>query len=70
MIWSALRSAAYWTIGAIQAAGELAGATRRLVRQARKGVVPHVDDSPPMPLSHLDAERQARAARNAGHEKG
>lgn len=69
MILRGLARGVYWTLGAVQAVLELAGATRRIVLSARKGVVPMVDDTQPIPLSHKDAERQAAAARNAGHEK-
>ena len=65
----ALGRAIYWTLGAAQAAGELIGVTRRLVRSARKGVLPMQDDTQPIPLTHRDAERIAQAGRNAGHEK-
>lgn len=51
MIFRVLGRAIYWTLGAIQGMGELFGATRRLVREARKGVVPHVDDSEALPFS-------------------
>lgn len=70
MIWSALGRAIYWTIGAVQAAGELAGATRRMVRSARKGIIPHVDDTQPIPLTYRDVERQQSQIRSATRPKG
>jgi len=61
VIWSTLGKAIYWTIGGIQAVGELVGSGRRLVRQMRKGIVPMVDDTQPIPLTPERA-----AARRAG----
>lgn len=47
---------------------ELVASLYDWVRKLRRGNV-YVAESQPMPLSHKDAERQAAAARNAGHEK-
>lgn len=55
----------YWTIGAVQSAAELVGATRRLVTSARQGVVPHVDDTQPIPLTYRDVARQQSQIRAA-----
>lgn len=57
MILGALGRAIYWTIGAVQAVIEGVGAGRRLIRQVRKGIVPMVDDTQPIPLSHRDVGR-------------
>ncbi len=65
----ALGRAVYWTLGAVQAVVEGAGVVRRLVRSARKGVLPMQDDTQPIPLTHRDAERIAEFGRRAGHEK-
>lgn len=51
MMLRAIGRALYWTLGGIQSVGELFGACRRLVREARKGIVPHVDDTEPVPLT-------------------
>jgi hypothetical protein len=42
----------YNVLGGVQAAIEFMGALRRLVRKARKGVLPLVDDTQPIPLRH------------------
>lgn len=50
----AIGRAIYWTIGGIQAVLELVGATNRMVREARRGTLPHdlkLDDTDPVPLS-------------------
>ena len=50
----AIFKAIYWTIGGIQAVLELAGAARRLTKDARAGKLPHdlkLDDTDPIPLS-------------------
>lgn len=69
MILPVLARGVYWTLGGIQAVGELIGGIRRLVTTARRGLVPHVDDSVPSPLPHRDVERIAEFGRRAGHEK-
>ena len=68
MIWSLLARGIYHTLGALQTAGEFISTGKRLVRDMRKGVIPHVDDTDPIPLTHKDAERIAEFGRNAGHE--
>ncbi len=41
----------YWSLGAVQALGEVVGAGRKLVREARRGKLPHeVDETAPIPL--------------------
>ena len=65
----ALGRGIYWALGAIQSVGELLGAGNRLVRQMRKGIVPHVDDTEPIPLTRKDSERIAEFGRRAGHER-
>jgi hypothetical protein len=67
-MFGAIGRGIYWAIGAIQAAGELLSAGSRLVKRMRKGVVPHVDDTQPIPLTHKDAERIAEFGRRAAHE--
>jgi hypothetical protein len=43
----------YWSLGAVQAAGELVGAGKKLVRAARRGTLPHeLDQTDPIPLAH------------------
>lgn len=63
-----LGRAVQWTLGAAQAAVELVRAGRRFMGEAGRGLLPLDEDEPPMPLSHLDSERQAEFARRAGHE--
>lgn len=73
MILGALGRAIYWTIGGIQAVGEVVGTVSRLVRQMRKGVVPHVDDSDPIPLTRRSSENiegQIRSATGSGVRTG
>jgi len=48
MIWTAITKVAkvvgvgiYWGVGALQAAGEVFGATKQLVDAARRGRIPH-----------------------------
>lgn len=65
MIFGALGRAIYWTLGAVQAAGEVVSSGQRLVRQMRKGIVPLVDDTQPIPLTHRDVERQQAQIRSA-----
>jgi hypothetical protein len=59
----------YWALGAIQSASELLSAGSRLVRQMRKGVVPHVDDTQPIPLTHRSVENQQAQIRSATQHK-
>lgn len=47
---------------------ELVGSLYDWVRKLQRKRVA-LDDTQPIPLTHKDAERQAAAARNAGHEK-
>ena len=50
----AIFKAVYWALGGVQAVLELAGAARRLTKEARKGTLPHdlkLDDTDPIPLS-------------------
>lgn len=67
MILPALLRTVGWAIGVVQGAGELAGAGKRLLQQAKRGLLP-LDDTDPTPLSHKDAERIAEFGRRAGHE--
>lgn len=60
--------AIYWTLGSVQAVVEFVGALQRMVRKARKGILPLVDDTQPIPLTHRDSERIAEFGRRAGHE--
>jgi hypothetical protein len=62
----------YHALGALQTAGEFISTGKRLVRDMRKGVIPHVDDTEPHPLPHKDSERIAEFGRRAGqgHETG
>jgi hypothetical protein len=47
-----LFKAIYWTLGGVQALLEVVGITRSLVKEARKGTLPHkLDDTDPIPLS-------------------
>lgn len=49
-----LFKAIYWTLGGVQAVFEIFGATRRLVKEARKGTLSHelkLNDTDPIPLS-------------------
>lgn len=48
--------AIYNVLGVVQAVVELAGSLQRLVRKARKGVLPLPNDTQPIPL-HRDAIR-------------
>lgn len=41
--------AIYNVLGVVQTVVELVGSLQRLVRKARKGIVPHVDDTQPIP---------------------
>jgi hypothetical protein len=57
---TALARGIYWTLGLLQGAGEVVGATKRLVKQVRRGKVPHKpgpNDTDPIPL---DAQRRLR----------
>jgi hypothetical protein len=46
----------YHALGIVQGAGELIGAGRKLVREARRGKLPHaldeLDKTDPIPLTH------------------
>jgi hypothetical protein len=42
----------YNVLGIVQGAVELIGSISRLVRKARKGVLPMPDDTQPIPLRH------------------
>jgi len=66
VILGALGRAIYWTLGAVQATVEVAGTVSRLVRQMRKGIVPMVDDTQPIPLT----PERAAARRAAGSTPG
>ena len=46
----------YNVLGVVQTVVELFGSLQRMVRKARKGISPHVDDTQPIPL-HRDAIR-------------
>lgn len=47
---STIARAIYWLLGGAQAVVELASAARRLVKQARRGTLPNVNDTDPIPL--------------------
>lgn len=52
-ILTAIARGIYWTLGLVQGAGEVIGAGRRLVKQARRGKLPHrpgPNDTDPIPL--------------------
>lgn len=51
----------YWTLGVLQGAGEVIGAGKKLVKQARQGKLPHKgpNDTDPIPL-HQQRKLQAK----------
>lgn len=59
----------YWTLGLVQGAGEVIGAGKRLVKQARKGKLPHrpgPNDTDPIPL---DVQRRLRPTGKQGAKR-
>lgn len=56
----------YYGLGAVQALGEVIGAGKKLVREARRGRVPHeVDETDPIPLTHREIDRREHQIRCA-----
>lgn len=43
-LFTGIGKAIYWGLGAVQAAGELYGATRAMVNAARRGRIPHTPE--------------------------
>ena len=55
---TAIARGIYWTLGVLQGAGEVIGAGKKLVKQARQGKLPHgPNDTDPIPL---DVQRRIR----------
>lgn len=62
-VLTAIARGIYWTLGLLQGAGEVIGAGKRLVKQAKRGKLPHrpgPNDTDPIPL-----ERQRQIRLNA-----